>query len=160
MFDSLLYPNDLSGKVLYMYFDESGDLDFSTTGSKYFILTCMITTRPFQCADALRELKHSLITVLDRFKLDALSSIVAITDRLPNEVRKKNYEHQMRLMLSKRLKARFTIAHHRSCSDMNLQIADYLSWAIQRKMEHDDAHWLRRIERTMLSSIEYHEVSI
>ena len=42
-----------AGKCLYLYLDESGNLDFGTSRSKYFLMTCAVTTRPFTAAGKL-----------------------------------------------------------------------------------------------------------
>lgn len=50
-----------AGKCLYLYLDESGNLDFGISGSKYFLMTCAVTTRPFTAAGKLRDIKFDLI---------------------------------------------------------------------------------------------------
>lgn len=50
-----------AGKSLYIYLDESGNLDFGPSGSKFFLMTCAVTTRPFTTADRLRDIKFDLI---------------------------------------------------------------------------------------------------
>lgn len=211
------------GQIAYLYFDEAGNFDYSKKGSEYLILTCVQTQRPFQCAQALNDLRFSLLEdgiAVERFHAcddrkwlrervfgiisqyvndfricwsmatktalagwmdspgalycqlfqDISASLIgnmrqlpikrhiAVTDHLPNEVRKKAYEHQMRHMLSDLIQDEFTIAHHHSMSDMNLQIADYICWAIQRKYEQGDPRWFNMIESAVVSHIEYDEV--
>lgn len=50
-----------AGKCLYLYLDESGNLDFKDSGSKFFLMTCAVTARPFTTADKLRDIKFDLI---------------------------------------------------------------------------------------------------
>lgn len=55
------------GRVLYIFLDESGDFDFSPSGSTHFTLTAVSTEDPYSIAFGLHRLKHRLIeTVHDR----------------------------------------------------------------------------------------------
>lgn len=49
-----------SGHHLYMYLDESGNLDFKKSGTPFFIMTCAVAKRPFAFCDALREFRYDL----------------------------------------------------------------------------------------------------
>lgn len=46
---------------LYIFLDESGDLDFSPSGSKFFLMTCVAVRRPFPWEYKLAELRFDLI---------------------------------------------------------------------------------------------------
>ncbi len=48
-------------KILYIFLDEGGNLDFSNTGTKYFTLTGLSKERPFEAFKPLCELKYDLI---------------------------------------------------------------------------------------------------
>lgn len=48
-------------QTLYLFIDESGNLDFSPTGTKYFVLTSIATLSPQNKRDALHQLRYSLI---------------------------------------------------------------------------------------------------
>lgn len=48
-------------KFLYIFLDESGDLNFSQNGSNYFILTSVTKTRPFEGFKALHDLRYDLL---------------------------------------------------------------------------------------------------
>jgi hypothetical protein len=48
-------------KTLYIFVDESGNFDFSPTGTKYFILTLLSTTAPAQIGQYLLELRYELL---------------------------------------------------------------------------------------------------
>ncbi|HWQ27512.1 MAG TPA: DUF3800 domain-containing protein, partial [Dehalococcoidia bacterium] len=50
-----------SGNVFYIFLDESGDFDFSPSGSRFFSLTAVSTEDPYSLAAELHELKHRLI---------------------------------------------------------------------------------------------------
>ena len=46
---------------LYLFIDEAGDLNFSRTGTKYFTLTAVTRTRPFEWENQVASLKYDLI---------------------------------------------------------------------------------------------------
>lgn len=48
-------------RILYIFLDEGGNLDFSPTGTKYFTLTALSKERPFEAYKHLNELKYNLI---------------------------------------------------------------------------------------------------
>ncbi|MFH1563495.1 MAG: DUF3800 domain-containing protein [Nitrospirota bacterium] len=48
-------------QYLYIFLDESGNLDFSIKGTKYFVLTGISKTRPFEVYKEMAELKYDLI---------------------------------------------------------------------------------------------------
>ena len=51
----------MSDKSLYIFLDEGGNFDFSPSGTKYFTITSISTTRPFNWCAPLSELKYDLI---------------------------------------------------------------------------------------------------
>ena len=66
-----------------------------------------------------------------------VEKVIAITDDLPQEAKKK----QVTKPLKRYMKARFqgagipyALMHHRSCSDPNLQATDYFCWAAHRDL--------------------------
>jgi hypothetical protein len=50
-----------SAKYLYLFLDESGDFNFSATGTKYFTFTAITKGRPFAGDEPLSSLKYDLI---------------------------------------------------------------------------------------------------
>ena len=46
---------------LFLFLDESGNLDFSPSGTRYFILTSVSMRRPFQMNHALDNYKYDCI---------------------------------------------------------------------------------------------------
>lgn len=63
-----------------------------------------------------------------------------VTDSLPVTKNKKAVEKGIKLILSKVLPSSipYVIVHHASKSNSDLQIADYINWAVFRKWERDD----------------------
>ena len=51
----------LGKRVLYIFLDEGGNMDFSPSGTKYFTLTSLSKERPFEAHKPLCELKYNLI---------------------------------------------------------------------------------------------------
>lgn len=45
----------------YIFLDESGNLDFGKSGTRYFVLTCIAVRRPFTSFDALDDYKHTVL---------------------------------------------------------------------------------------------------
>ena len=78
-------PIEKPGDVVYLYFDESGNLDFTQNGSPFFIMTCAAVQRPFITVHILDEIKYNLIE-----GGDDIEKLHACEDR--NEVRKLVYQ--------------------------------------------------------------------
>ena len=202
-----------SGKALYLYFDESGNLDFKSSGTKYFVMTCIAVRRPFLAAHILDELKYNLIeSGLDIEKLHAcednehvrklvyailsqlpdeytayaayadkstvpeeyrtpdaiyskifeliigrvfekeaypsLEKIVAITDRLPQDAKKREVSRPLKKCMKTLFQNNgvpYSLMHHDSSSDMNLQAVDYFCWAAQRDLAQGKSWPMTRI---------------
>lgn len=48
-------------KTLYLFIDESGNFDFSPNGTKFFVLTVMSATTPFEIGSPLLKLRYELL---------------------------------------------------------------------------------------------------
>jgi Protein of unknown function (DUF3800) len=48
-------------RFLYIFLDESGNLDFSKNGSRFFLITGVVQERPFEAYKALCDLRYDLI---------------------------------------------------------------------------------------------------
>lgn len=53
------------GKTLYIFIDESGNFDFSSKGTKYFVLTSVATVKPSNGREAFLDLKYQLLKEKD-----------------------------------------------------------------------------------------------
>ncbi len=53
---------ELDGKTLYIFIDESGNFDFSPNGTKYFVLTAISTVQPLEARDVFSKLKYELLS--------------------------------------------------------------------------------------------------
>lgn len=50
-----------SGSTLYLFLDESGNLDFGQNGSKFFFMTCVVARRPLALNDSMTDLRHDFV---------------------------------------------------------------------------------------------------
>ena len=50
-----------AGDCVYLFLDESGNMDFGLNGTRYFVLTSVAMTRPFSCFDSLDSYKYYCI---------------------------------------------------------------------------------------------------
>lgn len=99
------------------------------------------------------NLKYSIQRLLD--KLDIDTNFIIITDRLPLKQNKKKQIKALKegikeFIKEKELNIRYDIFHHCSASSVNLQVVDYLSWAIFRKYERDDTKYYNKIKKYIL----------
>src|SRR5690242_7462023 len=53
--------NNIQNKYLYVFIDEGGNLDFSSTGTNYFTLTTITKSRPFPWENPVNDLKLDFI---------------------------------------------------------------------------------------------------
>ncbi len=51
----------MTGRFLYIFLDEAGNFDFSSGGTKYFILSAISKERPFRAYQEMTELKYNLV---------------------------------------------------------------------------------------------------
>ena len=54
-------PEDKTADHSYVFLDESGNLDFGLSGTRYFVMTGVRMTRPFYLLESLDRLKHDRI---------------------------------------------------------------------------------------------------
>lgn len=52
----------MPGNSLYVFIDESGNFDFSSNGSRYFVLNATLTDDPVQGAEQLLQWRHHILT--------------------------------------------------------------------------------------------------
>ena len=213
--------------IVYIFVDESGNRDFTSKGSKYFMFNFLIKKRPFNLHNVIsnyryflleknldplkgndrrldieyfhasKDNKHirdeifNLISTFDENSVKAYSYIlekpkvapnkrkqiddfyicnltyaikklldvinidrnfIIITDTLPLKKDKKNQAKALKSGISEyldnnKLNLRYDIFHHCSASSVNLQIIDYISWAIFRKYEHNQDEFYKKIEK-------------
>ena len=84
------------------------------------------------------NLNLAIQQLLDRLKIN--KNFIIITDRLPVQKNKNKQVGALKKGIKEYIKdnnlnIRYDIFHHCSASSVNLQIVDYISWAIFRKYE-------------------------
>lgn len=196
----------------YVFLDESGNLDFNSSGSRYFVLTSVSLVRPFPWVTKLDNLKYDCIEfghdleafhcaqdkwpirtkvfdiiatdldaiiidylVVDKpktapeyqdagrfysFMLDHLLShvvtsnpctrshkTIVITDTIPVKKKRQLTERKIRraFMAMAPPGRQFSILHHDSRSHYGLQVADYCSWALYRKLQEGDSKYFDKV---------------
>lgn len=88
-----------------------------------------------------RMLGFHLKYILKRIQWEGVREVVVFTDRLPVQKRRQAIGKAVKQTLASMLPASavYRIHHHDSKSNLDLQIADYCTWAIQRKWTQADA---------------------
>ena len=99
------------------------------------------------------NLTFAITKLLNLLSID--KNFVIITDRLPVEKKEKLQAKALKQGIAEyieenSLNLRYDIFHHCSASSVNLQIVDYISWAIFRKYEHNDDKAFQKIEKYLL----------
>ena len=51
----------MDGKTPYIFIDESGNFDFTPTGTKYFVMTAVSTTQPLKARDQFMKLRYEFL---------------------------------------------------------------------------------------------------
>jgi hypothetical protein len=99
---------------------------------------------------------HVLRYVIKRTDLSRISEVIAITDRIPVNRKRRAVEKAVKTVLARVLPAgvRYRILHHDSKSCAGLQIADYFNWAIFRAWERGDHRSLNVVRDAVRSQVE------
>lgn len=208
--------------TLFIFLDESGNFDFSPSGTKYYTFTALSVVRPFGAVHELIDLKHdfwesnlnleyfhasedrqvvrnSVIEIINtklrnaridchivekrktnpilqhdhglfyikifeimlRFVLkqhgNHFSKVQVIADQVRLNKPKKDIEKASKLAMahwSKTNGVPYEILFHSSKSEMNLQITDYINWAVFRKWERGDLRTYNLISDFVRSEFE------
>ncbi len=211
----------MADRFLYIFLDEAGNLDFSKTGTKFFLLGAITKERPFHAYKELTELKYDLTelgTELEYFhasenaqpvrnrmfdiicrnlagvRIDALvvekrktgpalqteekfyarmlgyllkyilnqhdlgqfKEVLVFTDSIPIQKKRSTIEKAIKTTLAELLPAtaKYWLLHHCSKSNLDLQIADYCTWAIYRKWNMGDARSYEHIKPAVTSEFD------
>jgi len=99
------------------------------------------------------NLNYSIQRLLAKLQID--KNFIIITDRLPVQKNKKKQVGALKkgikeYIRSRNLEIRYDIFHHTSASSANLQIVDYISWAIFRKYERGEDGYYNKIKAYIL----------
>ena len=72
--------------------------------------------------------------------LSDVKNVIIFTDSMPVQKKKKAMEKGVKLTLARLVDKglHYNIYHHQSKSNLNLQVVDYVNWAIFRKWENGD----------------------
>lgn len=99
------------------------------------------------------NLNLAIHKLLDKVKID--KNFIIITDNLPVQKNKKKQVGALKKGIKEYIKEhnlniRYDIFHHCSASSSNLQIVDYISWAIFRKYERNEDRYYKKIENYLI----------
>ena len=99
------------------------------------------------------NLNYAIQRLLGKLQID--KNFIIITDRLPVQKNKKKQIGALKkgikeYIKSNQLDIRYDIFHHTSASSTNLQIVDYVSWAIFRKYERGDSGYYDKVKTYIL----------
>jgi hypothetical protein len=85
--------------------------------------------------------------ILRHYPLDEFAEVIVFTDSLPVQRKRAAMEKGVKTTLAAMLPAtvRYRILHHASKSNLDLQIADYCTWAVYRKWNGNDDRSFRRV---------------
>ncbi len=76
-----------ASRPLYVFLDESGNFDFSTKGTDYFIVSAVITSDPLAVATPLTRLKYELLAEgMSEVRFHAAENAQPIRDRVYNVI--------------------------------------------------------------------------
>ena len=206
-------PDKAKQRFLYLFLDEAGNLDFSSTGTKYFVLGGITKERPFHAYKELTEFKYDQVErgtaleyfhasenaqavrngvfdiieknmggvavdaiivekqkvaallrdedqffpkvlgtllreILKHYPLAEFAEVIVFTDSLPVQRKRTAVEKGVKMTLAAMLPAsvRYRVLHHASKSNLDLQIADYCTWAIYRKWSVGDDRSFRPVQ--------------
>ena len=209
----------LENKILYIFLDESGDLNFSASSTQYFSLGAIYLIRPFESIKEITELKYDLwetgiefeyfhatedkqttrdsmfnillgnvgkfwfrsiivekrktnptlqkdkglfyqkiLDILLRYiitgKRQSYKKIIIVTDLIPIEQNRRAIVGAIKKSMTDLSIAHggsYSIFHFQSKSDINLQIVDYLNWAVSIKWERNETRSYDIIKQFVLS---------
>jgi hypothetical protein len=211
----------MADRFLYIFLDESGNFDFSKSGTRFFLLGAITKERPFGAYKDLTELKYDLTElgieleyfhasenaqpvrnrvfeiirsnlanvrinalvvekqrteaalqreeefyprmlgqllkrILDAEDLGQFKEVLVYTDSIPVQRKRSTIEKAIRSTIADMLPstARYRILHHSSKSNLDLQIADYCTWAIYRKWALGDLRSYEHIRSAIRSEID------
>lgn len=152
--------------------------DFQTTRDEVFKILCN-RIDSIQCDSIIVEkcktnpiLQHDFVAFygkMFRILLDYVLAghgekydrIIIVTDTIQLGKQNSNKTKALKLQLSKWAKEKekvYTLLHYSSKSELNLQIADYINWAIFTKWERDESRSYELIKRCVKSEFDVFEI--
>jgi hypothetical protein len=207
-------------RSLYVFLDEGGNMDFSASGTRHFVLSAITKERPFNAYREITELKYDLVEngvgveyfhaaedrqvtrnqvfkiigahlegvradslivdkrktppevrheerfypemlgrligkILKEVDLSRYVQLIIYTDSIPVQRKRQAVEKAVKRILARQLPSglRYRIHHHASKSNIDLQIADYINWAVYRKWEQGDQRSHLLIKQVIQSEV-------
>ena len=93
--------------------------------------------------------------ILKNYPLAEFTEVIVFTDSLPVQRKRGAVEKGVKMPLAAMLPAtvRYRVLHHASKSKLDLQIADYCTWAIYRKWNGSDDRSFKRVPTACIVSM-------
>jgi len=93
---------------------------------------------------------------IGHYKLEDITELIIFTDSIPNKKKRKAIEKAIKMALAKKYKGKFRyrIYHHTSKSNFDLQIVDYMNWAVYRKWDSGDERSYSKIKSIIKSEFD------
>jgi len=103
-----------------------------------------------------RMIGYLLKFVLSKHDLSLFKEVLIYTDAIPIRRKRKTIEKIIKTTLASQLPptARYRLIHHESKSNLDLQIADYCTWALYRKWNADDDRSCQHIRPIVASEFD------
>jgi hypothetical protein len=106
-----------------------------------------------------KMLDYLLKSVLSKYNLHDYSKVIIFTDTIPVKNKRNAVEKAVKQALAKILPKgiKYSILHHSSKSNIDLQLADYCNWAIFRKWQSADSRSYDLIKKYIRSEFNIFE---
>jgi hypothetical protein len=103
-----------------------------------------------------RMLGYLLKYILNQHDLRLFKEVIVFTDAIPIRRKRGTIEKIIKMTLASQLppSACYRLIHHESKSNLDLQIADYCTWAIYRKWNSGDARSYQHIQPAVMSEFD------
>lgn len=103
-----------------------------------------------------RMMGYLLKYILNQHDLSLFKEVLVYTDAIPIRKKRDAIEKIIKTALADQLPAtaRYRLIHHESKSNLDLQIADYCTWALYRKWNGRDTRSSQHIQRAVTSEFD------
>ena len=103
-----------------------------------------------------RMIGYLLKYILGQHDLSLFKEVLVFTDAIPIRKKRDSIEKIIKTTLASQLPttARYRLIHHESKSNLDLQIADYCTWALYRKWNTGDERSYKHIQPAVTSEFD------
>lgn len=106
IYSGLMTATDLEPRTLFVFMDESGDMQFTAKGKQHFVLSAVCTEHPGESAQAMQRLKYNLLAKgSEDLEFHATSNTKGTRHRVVDVVRSLNAIRVHSIWIDKRMTA-------------------------------------------------------